>query len=84
MHHAQDYILTIGSLIFIIALIPSVLSEHKPALSTSVSTMAVLYVFAGVYVSLHLWLTTVTTFLSGTMWAILAVQKWRQTKSDEE
>jgi len=84
MHHVQDLILTVGSLIFVVALIPSVLSEHKPALSTSASSGIVLFIFAGVYISLHLWFTAISTSLTGTLWIILAIQKFmqREKKAD--
>ena len=78
MHHVQDLILTLGSLVFVVALIPTVLGKHKPALSTSVSTGLVLFVFVGVYISLRLWFTAATTFLTGSLWIALAVQKYLQ------
>jgi hypothetical protein len=80
VHHIQDFILAAGSLVFAVALIPTVLSTQKPALSTSVSTSLVLYVFAGVYISLRLWFAAATTFVTGILWTILAVQKYRQSK----
>ena len=78
MHHAQDLILTVGSLVLMIALIPSILGEHKPALSTSASTGMVLVVFAGVYTSLRLWFAAIVTCLSGILWLVLAIQKFIQ------
>lgn len=78
MHRVQDLILTAGSLVLMIALIPSILGKHKPALSTSVSTGIVLVIFAGVYTSLRLWFAAVVTCLSGILWLVLAVQKFIQ------
>jgi len=75
----QDFVLTIGSIIFIIALIPSVLSKDKPALFTSIITSSVLIVMAIVYFSLSLYFTAVTTFITGILWGVLAfqkIQKW--------
>ncbi|MDO8583168.1 MAG: hypothetical protein Q7R51_01420 [bacterium] len=72
----QDWVLTLGSSIFIIALLPSVLSKNKPALSTSLMTGAVLIVFAIVYLTLFLWISAVTTFLTGGLWFVLAIQKY--------
>tara|TARA_Y100000310_G_C20559612_1_gene752358 strand:+ start:752 stop:937 length:186 start_codon:yes stop_codon:yes gene_type:complete len=50
----QDIVLTIGAWIFSIALLPSVFGKDKPALSSSVMTAPVLYLFSYVYLSLDL------------------------------
>jgi hypothetical protein len=76
----QDLVLTIGSLIFAFALIPSVLSKDKPALTTSVTTGVVLFIFAFVYVTLSLWFSAVTTAFTGIVWSILAIQKIRANR----
>ena len=78
MHNWQDIVLSIGSLMFVIALIPSVLGKDKPALATSFMTGLVLVVFTVTYATLSLKYTTVTTALSAILWLILAVQKARQ------
>jgi hypothetical protein len=71
----QDLVLTGGSTIFVIALIPSVMSKDKPASSTSLMTGSVLIVFAFVYLTLSLWFSAVTTAITGVLWFILASQK---------
>jgi hypothetical protein len=71
----QDIVLTIGSLIFAVALIPSLLSKDKPALTTSITTGCVLLVFAFVYTTLSLWFSAISTTITGLMWLTLAVQK---------
>jgi hypothetical protein len=81
MHHIQDLIFTVGSLIFVVALVPSLRSPHnKPALSTSVVTGIVLAVFALTYATLALWFSTIATALTSVMWLTLAFQKYRQLK----
>lgn len=75
MNHWQDYVIAVGSIIFVIALIPSVLGKHKPALSTSLLTGTVLLVFAMTYLTLSLWFAAITTTLTATLWYVLAVQK---------
>jgi hypothetical protein len=75
MHGWQDIVLAIGALIFDIALIPSILSEHKPAVWTSSLTAGVLAVFAVTYASLSLWYATVTTVLASILWGVLLLQK---------
>lgn len=57
----QDFVRAIGGVVFVIALIPSVLSPDKPAFTTSILNAAVLFSFAVVYVSLELWFAAATT-----------------------
>lgn len=71
----QDWVLSIGSCFFTIALIPSVIGRDKPAFSTSLSTGFVLIVFAAVYFTLALWIATFTTTLNAVVWLTLAYQK---------
>ncbi|MDO8623750.1 MAG: hypothetical protein Q7R54_00100 [bacterium] len=73
----QDIILSVGSWIFTIALIPSVLSKDKPALSSSLMTGSVLGVYAVTYVTLSLWAAAASTVLVAAMWYTLAIQKVR-------
>jgi hypothetical protein len=78
MQHWQDLVFTVGSLVFTVALWPSIRSKHKPALHTSVLTAFVLFLFAITYLSLSLYFSAATTLLTASAWAILAVQKFRQ------
>lgn len=80
--HWQDIVLTGGTIVFIIALLPSVLSKDKPAVSTSIMTGTVLIVFAYVYFTLSLWFSTLTTALTAALWFTLAVQKLRKSNSN--
>lgn len=80
----QDIVLSVGSWIFTIALIPSVLSKDKPALSTSLMTGTVLAVYVIVYITLSLWMAAVSTFLVAAMWYTLAVQKIRLDRQGKE
>lgn len=76
----QDYIFTAGSIIFIIALLPSVFSKDKPALSTSLMTGTVLAIFAFNYTTLSLWFSATSTALTSATWFFLAVQKYSADK----
>ena len=76
----QDYIFTGGSVIFIIALLPSVLSKNKPALATSLTTGTTLFVFGILYATLHLWLTAVLTWAISSLWYTMAVQVFLKGK----
>lgn len=74
----QDAVLSAGSFVFVVALVPSVISKDKPAFSTSILTGGVLLVFAGVYASLGLWLSMVVTTFTAGLWLVLAGQKYAQ------
>lgn len=85
MHNQwQDTILAIGSLIFSIALIPSLISRHKPALITSLSTGLVLLVFSATYVSLSLWYAAGSSGLNAMLWLALAAQKAHQNRTVDQ
>jgi hypothetical protein len=71
----QDFVFTIGSLFFIVALVFSVRSPDKPPVRTSVITGFWLVVFSVVYATLSLPLAAVTSAISGLLWFTLAVQK---------
>lgn len=77
----QDIIFSIGSWIFIIALIPTVLSKDKPPLSTSLITGSVLAVFVFAYATLDLWMATFSTAGISITWFIIAIQRYLQTKT---
>jgi hypothetical protein len=70
----QDVAITIGTVIFVIALVPSILSKDKPAVPTSMMTGSVLVVFTVVYISLALWFSAIATGVTAILWYILALQ----------
>ena len=78
--HWQDWIFSSGGVIFSIALIPSLVSKDKPALSTSLMTGVVLVIFAATYLTLSLLFSGIVTFVSAAAWLTLAVQKYLQAK----
>lgn len=70
----QDAVLAFGSLIFAVALIPSLRSDNKPALFTNVCYAIVLMAFTAVYASLEYWLTAAIALLTTIEWTTLALQ----------
>jgi len=76
----QDIIFSIGSWIFTIALIPSILGKDKPAISSSLITGLVLTVYVIAYGSLNFWLSSVSVGSAALAWFILAYQKYRIIK----
>lgn len=78
----QDFVFTAGNVIFIVALIPTILSKEKPPLSTSVPTAAVLIAFAVTYGSLHLWYALTSATVTALAWSIIALQRLLRRPSD--
>ena len=81
MHHWQDFVLAISIMAFNVGLIPTVLGKSKPALSTSLITTFFLIATVTVYVSLSLWYATVMSSINALLWATLAVQKLKSSKT---
>lgn len=73
----QDLVLLVGNLVFLIALIPSIIGTNKPSLWTSLFTALTMSVFAFTYYSLGLTYGTITVALSALAWWILFFQKIR-------
>ncbi|OGL31134.1 hypothetical protein A3F37_02015 [Candidatus Saccharibacteria bacterium RIFCSPHIGHO2_12_FULL_41_12] len=74
----QDYVFSLGSLVFTIALLPSVRSSDKPHIKTSIITAVVLTIFAGAYFSMHFYWSATVTFANAIIWYILFLQKYVQ------
>ena len=77
----QDWIFTIGQLIFVIALIPTIKGKDKPAFITSFITSIFIFLFGLTYLSLNLWGSAIFAFLNATAWAVLAFQKYNHRKN---
>ena len=71
----QDWAFSIGQWFFLAALMPSIFSKNKPALSTSIFTGIVLVMYVATNASLGLWLAAVSTSMTATAWFVLAAQK---------
>ena len=73
-HPWQDFVLATSTLAFNIALLPSVLSKHKPALGTCVLTAIFLTANVTAYFTLHLWYAAVMASINLALWVTLLVQ----------
>lgn len=71
----QDYVLTAGSIAFVLALIPAIRSPEKPARSTCALTAGVLYTFAVTQWTLDLPFTAITTMATAAAWTVLLFQR---------
>lgn len=70
----QDLVLLIGNFMFFLALVPSIMSDHKPSKWTSLPTAVVLSIFAFTYHSLGLVFGTCMVALSALAWWVLFFQ----------
>jgi NhaP-type Na+/H+ or K+/H+ antiporter len=71
----QDAVFGLGGIVFLLALLPSVLQQQSPALSTSVSTAIMLVCFAAAYGSLGYYFSGVVAVLTAGVWLVLARQR---------
>lgn len=76
----NDLVFTVGSLAFLIALFPSLLSKNKPETKTSAITSVVLYSFTVNYIFLGLYFSAVVVFMTATAWAVLYFQVKQRNK----
>ncbi len=79
----QDFVFTGGSLLFVGALISSVLGKDKPALPLSLTTALVLSVFTVVYATLDLWFTAIVNAIMAILWFVLVVQHMTNVRTTE-
>ncbi len=70
----QDVVFSIGEIVFLISLFPSLLSDQKPAALTSLATGLTLCAFLPVHASYKLWMAFGLTFVTAILWFILAAQ----------
>lgn len=78
--HWQEIILTIGQLVFIVALFPSIFSKDKPEIWTSILTGVVALSIAITYMTMSIPLAAASAFLNFVAWSILAIQKYKQNR----
>ena len=80
MHHQwQDIVLATSTLVFNIALLPSVFGKRKPALGTCLLTSTFLIANITVYFSLLLWYAAVMASINFCLWATLLIQVYTLT-----
>lgn len=79
----QDIVISIGQLIFVLALIPSIVGNDKPAVSTSLINGLILAIFTFTFASLGLWFSTISSAMISLAWIFLAKQKHTLNKSSK-
>lgn len=76
----QDYIFSVAGIFFTIALLPSLFSVDKPAITTSIMNGCILIAIIATYISLSLWLSALITVSTCLIWFTLAWQKYLSLK----
>ena len=76
----QDLVLAVGTVLFVVALIPAILHKEKPPATTSFLTGAVLASFVIVYISLSYWFAAIANSATATLWFIIGLQKLRRRR----
>lgn len=81
----QDYLLTIINITFSLALFPQVISGFKEKkgfinYATSIPTFIGLYIICFVYLTLNLYLSAGICLITGTLWFLLFIQRWKYGK----
>ncbi|MBM2809256.1 MAG: hypothetical protein HW416_15 [Chloroflexi bacterium] len=71
----QDVVIGVGQWALSAALLPSLFSADKPALSSSLLTGSILLVFSAVFLTLDLWASALALCVTSVIWLVLAIQK---------
>ena len=80
----QDYVFTFVSLVFCVTLVPMIRAQTKPPLISSVPITLGLYVFVGLYLTLHFVLAPTVDFVQGSLWAWLGWQRWSDDRRNRK
>jgi len=76
----QDIVIASCQAGFILAFIPTLISHHKPPVSTSVMNAVLVSVIVFCLITLELWFAAITGAGIALVWIILAVQKSKLQK----
>ena len=78
----QDWVLSIGGFVLLASLMPTVIGPHKPALTTSIMSATIIFIFGVTLATLGLWLTAVANVGNSIAWTVLAVQRYSMMKQE--
>lgn len=79
----QDWVMAIGQLVFLLALLPSIVGKDKPNVWTSFITASVSTIYIFTLWSLSLFWGAIMSALLSVTWLILAVQKIKQIHKEK-
>ena len=84
IEHWQDIALATSTLVFNIALLPSVLGKHKPALGTCALTATFLIVNIAAYFTLSLWYAATMASINLCLWVTLLIQVYMRQRAQSK
>jgi len=73
----QDWVIMVGQLVFLVALLPSVFTADKPNRWSSLLTALVIVAFGVTYWTLDMYFSVASSAALGLVWFILFLQKVR-------
>ncbi len=74
----QEIVFFLGNFVFWASLIPMIRGATKPPLTSSGPTSLILFLFAGSFLSLRLYFSAISNFITAILWAILFFQKYNE------
>ena len=77
----QDKVISACQFLFLVALIPSIISEEKPALWSCILTALLLTVIAFTQWTLHLYFSMVSGISIASGWWVLTYQQFKRHKT---
>lgn len=72
----QDLVISIGQFVFIVSLMPTLLSKDIPPIKTSLPTGLFLLLFGFSFLTLGMYMASLTSTINGIEWLILSYQKF--------
>lgn len=73
----QDTVIALCQLAFLPSMLPTLLGTDKPALKTSAANALIVSIITITLATLQLWFSVVTGALTASIWAVLAIQKYK-------
>lgn len=69
----QDWLFSVAGVVFIVGLVPMLLSGADVPMFTGLSTATMLYCFAAAHVSYRNWMSVCTEMTTATIWLLLGL-----------
>lgn len=69
----QDWLFSVAGVVFIVGLVPLLLSNAHVPMFTGLSTAAMLYAFAAAHISYRNWMSVATELTTATIWLLLGL-----------
>lgn len=80
----SDILILVANSLVIYSLVPSIRSNQKPHIKTSLYNVLVCSIFVVVFILLNIWVGILMNALIGIMWGVLAYQRFNEKKEDPD